>query len=218
MATTRKPTRKTTRKTPVPKRTARTAPKRKASAPKARAPVSNAGDGVYAPPPLGGEPERHCISALVKHEPGVLARVVGLFSGRGYNIESLTVSEVHTTKNLARINIVTIGTPRVLDQIRAQLGRLVSTVSVEDLTVVGPLVERELALVYTVGTGNERLESLRIADMFRARVVDSSHDHLIFEVSGNSAKVDAFIRLMEPLGLTEISRTGVVALNRGLEG
>ena len=190
------------------------APKRSASTPRRR-PRSQPHGVVYDIPRDGGVPERHCIAVLVQNEPGVLARVVGLFSGRGYNIESLTVSEVHAGRHLSRINIVTTGTPQILNQISSQLARLVPVASVSDLTLAGPVVERELALLRVAGHGAARLESLRIADMFRARVVDSSHDHLIFEVSGNSEKVDAFIRLMEGLGLTEISRTGVVALNRG---
>ena len=170
---------------------------------------------VYAASKDGAAEQRHCIAVLVRNEAGVLARVVGLFSGRGYNIESLTVSEVHTGRKLSRINIVTRGTPRTLEQICAQLERLVPVLSVADLTLIGASVERETALLRVIGSGTHRLESLRIADMFRARVVDSGHEHLIFEVTGDSGKVDAFIRLMEPIGLTEISRTGIVALNRG---
>ena len=170
---------------------------------------------VYAASKDQAHEQRHCIAVLVRNEAGVLARVVGLFSGRGYNIESLTVSEVHTGRKLSRINIVTRGTPRTLEQICAQLERLVPVLSVADLTLIGASVERETALLRVIGSGNHRLESLRIADMFRARVVDSGHEHLIFEVTGDSGKVDAFIRLMEPIGLTEISRTGIVALNRG---
>ncbi|MDA8001725.1 MAG: acetolactate synthase small subunit [Alphaproteobacteria bacterium] len=193
---------------------AKTKTKTRTKTPKRRARSREPGV-VYDVPATREEHSRHCIAVLVKNEPGVLARVVGLFSGRGYNIESLTVSEVHTSRRLSRINIVTSGSMQTLNQIIAQLSRLVPVVSVSDLTLEGPIVERELALLYVQGRDGRRLESLRIADMFRARVVDSSHGHLIFEVSGNSEKVDAFIRLMEPLGLAEISRTGVVALNRG---
>ncbi|MGR4000732.1 MAG: acetolactate synthase small subunit [Alphaproteobacteria bacterium] len=189
-------------------------PQTKTKTPKKRARSREPGV-VYDVPAIISEHSRHCIAALVKNEPGVLARVIGLFSGRGYNIESLTVSEVHVSNHLSRINIVTSGDLQTLNQIIAQLTRLVPVISVSDLTLSGPIVERELALLYVEGRGNQRLESMRIADMFRARVVDSSHSHLIFEASGNSEKIDAFIRLMEPLGLTEISRTGVVALNRG---
>ena len=159
--------------------------------------------------------ERHTFSVLVENEPGVLARVIGLFSGRGYNIESLTVAEVDRDKHLSRINLVTSGSPMVIEQIKAQLDRLVPIHSVSDLTRQGPYLERELALIKVVATGDKRVESLRIADIFRAHVVDSEIDSFVFEMTGNGDKLDAFIRLMTPLGLTEISRTGVVAITRG---
>ena len=152
------------------------------------------------------------------NEPGVLARVIGLFSGRGYNIESLTVTEVDPREKLSRITIVTSGTPQVLEQIKAQLDRLVPVHRVSDLTLEGPHVERELALVKVAGIGEKRVESLRIADIFRANVVDSSHDHFTFEMTGKSDKLDVFIDLMRPLGLVDVSRTGVVAIARGAKG
>ncbi len=157
----------------------------------------------------------HTLSVLVDNEAGVLARVIGLFSGRGYNIESLTVAEVDPAKNLSRITVLTSGTPMVIEQIKAQLGRLVPIHTVTDLTVEGPHVARELALIKVAGTGEPRVESLRIADIFRARVVDSSNDSFIFELTGASDKLNAFIDLMNPLGLVEVSRTGIVAINRG---
>lgn len=160
---------------------------------------------------------RHTIAVLVDNEPGVLARVIGLFSGRGYNIESLTVAEVDKLNNLSRITIVTSGTPMVIEQIKAQLGRLVPVHKVRDLTTSGPHVERELALVKVKGTGEKRVESLRIADIFRARVLDSTKDSFVFEVSGDTGKLNAFISLMEDLGLVDVSRTGVVAIARGVE-
>ena len=162
--------------------------------------------------------ERRTIAVLVDNEPGVLARVIGLFSGRGYNIESLTVTEVDPRERLSRITVVTSGTPPVLEQIKAQLDRLVPVHWVSDLTQAGPHVERELALVKVAGSGEKRVESLRIADIFRARVVDSSHDHFTFEMTGKSDKLDVFIDLMTPLGLVDVSRTGVVAIARGAEG
>ncbi len=157
----------------------------------------------------------HTIAVLVDNEPGVLARVIGLFSGRGYNIESLTVAEVDVKGSLSRITIATSGTPMVIQQIKAQLARLVPVHKVSDLTLEGPSVERELALVKVQGTGEPRVESLRIADIFRARVVDSSNDSFIFEIVGNTSKLDAFINLMEPIGLIDVSRTGVVGIARG---
>ncbi len=160
---------------------------------------------------------RHTIAVLVDNEPGVLARVVGLFSGRGYNIESLTVAEVDTTLDRSRINIVTSGDQMIIDQIRAQLERLVPVFNVVDLTEEGPSIERELALVRVVGKGENRIEALRVADIFRARAVDSTLGSFVFEVTGDSNKVNAFIDLMRPLGLREVSRTGVVAIARGAE-
>ncbi|WP_092620766.1 acetolactate synthase small subunit [Roseospirillum parvum] len=162
--------------------------------------------------------ETHTLSVLVDNESGVLARVVGLFSGRGYNIESLTVAEVDTRSRLSRITLVTSGTPMIIEQIKAQLGRLVPVHTVRDLTVEGPMVSRELALIKVAGTGERRVESLRIADIFRARVVDSTNDSFVFEIVGKTGKVEAFIKLMEPLGLVDISRTGVAAIARGSEG
>jgi len=157
----------------------------------------------------------HTIAVLVDNEPGVLARVIGLFSGRGYNIESLTVAEVQHEAGLSRITIVTTGTPMIIEQIKAQLGRLVPVHGVSDLTVEGPHVERELALIKVGGTGEVRVESLRIADIFRARVVDSTNESFVFEIVGDTGKLDAFIDLMKPLGLLDVSRTGVVAISRG---
>jgi len=157
----------------------------------------------------------HTISVLVDNEPGVLARVIGLFSGRGYNIESLTVAEVDIEKSLSRITIVTSGTEMIIEQIKAQLGRLVPVHRVSDLTLDGPHVERELALVKVVGVGEKRVESLRIADIFRARAVDSTNESFVFEIVGDTGKLDAFINLMRPLGLADVSRTGVAAIARG---
>jgi acetolactate synthase-1/3 small subunit len=158
---------------------------------------------------------RHTLSVLVDNEAGVLARVIGLFSGRGYNIESLTVAEVDPKEQVSRITVVTTGTAMVIEQIKAQLGRLVPIHKVSDLTLEGPSVERELALVKVAGTGDKRVESLRIADVFRARAVDSTNESFVFEIVGSTEKIDAFIKLMEPLGLVEVSRTGVVAIARG---
>ena len=162
--------------------------------------------------------ERHTIAVLVDNEPGVLARVIGLFSGRGYNIESLTVSETDAARHLSRITIVTRGTPMVIEQIKAQLDRLVPVHRVGDLTAMGPHVERELALVKVASTGDRRVESLRLADVFRAKVIDSTTESFVFEITGSTDKIEAFIRIMSPLGLVEVSRTGVVAITRGARG
>ena len=158
---------------------------------------------------------KHVIAVLVDNEPGVLARVVGLFSGRGYNIESLTVSEVDPVEIISRITIVTSGTAMIIEQIKAQLDRLVPVHRVADLTLEGSSVERELLLVKVKGGGEKRVEALRIADIFRARVVDSTTRSFVFEMTGSSDKIDAFIDLMTPLGLVDTCRTGVVAIARG---
>ncbi|WP_374444082.1 acetolactate synthase small subunit [Stella sp.] len=158
---------------------------------------------------------RHTIAVLVDNEPGVLARVIGLFSGRGYNIESLTVAEVDPAQHLSRITVVTSGTPMIIEQIKAQLDRLVPVHAVRDLTLSGKSVERELALIKVAGTGEKRIESLRLADIFRARVIDSTTESFVFEMTGSTEKLDAFVDLMRPLGLVDVSRTGVVAISRG---
>ena len=158
---------------------------------------------------------RHTIVVLVDNEPGILARVVGLFSGRGYNIESLTVAPVDEGRRLSRITIVTSGTDMVIEQIKAQLDRLVPVHKVADLTLEGPHVAREMALIKVVGKGEHRMEALRLADAFRARVVDATVESFVFEMTGAGEKLDAFIALMRPLGLAEVSRTGVVAIARG---
>ena len=159
--------------------------------------------------------ERHTLAVLVENEPGVLARVIGLFSGRGYNIDSLTVAEVDHTGHLSRITIVTSGTPQVIEQIKTQLGRIVSVHDVHDLTVEGASVERELAMFKVAGTGDKRVEALRLADIFRASVVDSTLESFVFEITGAPEKIDAFAELMRPLGLVEVARTGVAAVSRG---
>src|ERR1700675_5059963 len=158
---------------------------------------------------------RHTISVLVDNESGVLARVIGLFSGRGYNIESLTVAEVDPVEQLSRITVVTSGTPMIIEQIKNQLDRLVPIYKVRDLTIDGPSLERELALVKVRGTGEKRVESLRIADIFRARVVDATIESFVFEMTGSSAKLNAFIGLMRPLGLVDVARPGGAPLRGG---
>ena len=162
--------------------------------------------------------ETHTLSALVDNEPGVLARVIGLFSGRGYNIDSLTVTETSHEKHISRITIVTTGTPMVIEQIKAQLERLVPVHKVTDLTVNTRALERELALVKVAGKGDNRVEALRLGEAFRAQVVDASTEHFVFEVTGKSGKIEQFIQLMKPLGLVEVARTGIAAISRGAEG
>ncbi|MGB7318051.1 MAG: acetolactate synthase small subunit, partial [Planktotalea sp.] len=160
--------------------------------------------------------ETHTLAVIVDNEAGVLARVIGLFAGRGYNIESLTVAEIDHSGKLSRITVVTTGTPQVIEQIKAQLGRIVPVHQVHDLTVEGQSVERELALFKVEGKGEKRVEALSLADIFRANVVDSTLESFVFELTGTSEKIDAFADLMRPLGLSELARTGVAALSRGV--
>ncbi|WND02078.1 acetolactate synthase small subunit [Temperatibacter marinus] len=157
----------------------------------------------------------HTISLIVDNEAGVLARVIGMFSGRGYNIESLTVAEVDKARQRSRVTIVTSGTKMVIEQIKAQLDRIVSVAKVADLTIEGPHISRDLALIKVIGVGDKRVEALRLADVFRARVVDSTTSSFVFELTGAADKIDAFIELMQDLGLVEVARTGAVAVSRG---
>jgi acetolactate synthase I/III small subunit len=168
------------------------------------------------PPRLENEPiERHIIAVLVDNEAGVLARVIGLFSGRGYNIDSLTVAEVDHLGHTSRITIVTSGPAMMIEQIKAQLDRVVPVQKVVDLTSEGPHVEREMALVKVASTGDKRVEALRLSEAFRARVVDTTLESFVFELTGSPEKLDAFANLMRPLGLVDVCRTGVVAISRG---
>ncbi len=162
--------------------------------------------------------ETHTLSVLVQNEPGVLARVIGLFSGRGYNIDSLTVSETEHAKHMSRITIVTTGTPMVIQQIKHQLDRMIPVYRVVDMTLSTKSIERELAMVKVRGMGDPRIEALRLAEAFRARVIDATSDSFVFEITGASSKIDQFVTLMVPLGLVEVSRTGVAAISRGPEG
>lgn len=160
--------------------------------------------------------ETHTLAVVVDNESGVLARVIGLFSGRGYNIESLTVAETDHAAHMSRITVVTTGTPQVIEQIKAQLARMVPVHEVHDLTVEGPSVQRELALFKVAGKGEARIEALRLAEIFRAHVVDSTLESFVFEMTGTPEKIDSFAELMRPLGLREMARTGVAALSRGV--
>jgi acetolactate synthase-1/3 small subunit len=159
--------------------------------------------------------ERHTLSVMVDNEPGILARIAGLFTARGYNIESLTVSDVTADHAVSRITIVTSASAHVMEQILSQLDRLVPVHSVTDLTALGAHVERELALVKVAGTGDHRIEALRLADVYRARVVDATTSSFVFEVTGGREKIDTFVTLMREVGLIEVARTGIVAISRG---
>ncbi|MCB2112573.1 MAG: acetolactate synthase small subunit [Parvularculaceae bacterium] len=172
---------------------------------------------VYPVTSAQGAESESVLAAIVDNEPGVLARVVGLISARGYNIESLTVAEIDFEKHTSRITIVTRGTPAKIEQIKQQLGRLVPVRRVIDVTAEADALERELALVKVVGNGDERIESMRLAQIFRARPIDTTRESFVFEITGARDKINAFIDLMRPLGLTEISRTGVLSIRRGAE-
>ena len=171
----------------------------------------------YDPAPAEAQPRRATFAVIVDNEPGVLHRVVGLFSARGYNIESLTVAETDHAVHTSRITIVTRGAPQVLEQIRAQLDRMVETRQVRDLGGDPEAVERELALLKVKGSGPDRVEALRVADIFRARAIDTTAESFVFELTGAPGKIDKFEALMRPLGLVEVSRTGVLSIRRGAE-
>lgn len=172
---------------------------------------------VYGAAPVSDPILSHTLAVIVDNEPGVLAKVVGLFTGRGYNIESLTVAETDHSKKLSRITILCSGTVRIIEQIHHQLERLVPVKSVANLTLEGPHIERELALMKVVGKGQKRIEALQIAESFRAKSVDTTLESFVFELTGAPQKIDAFIDLMRPLGLIEVSRTGIAAMSRGKE-
>jgi acetolactate synthase-1/3 small subunit len=174
-------------------------------------PVPQSTQALFSDAELAAE-ERHTLVVLVDNEPGVLARVIGLFSGRGYNIESLTVAEIDAARALSRINIVTTGTPLVIEQIKNLLAKLVPVHSVQDLTVEGPHIERELALVKVIGERERLIGALRIADFMHARLVDSTPESFVFEMTGTTSEIDSFIHMLEPV---EVSRAGVVAISRG---
>ena len=181
--------------------------------PSASAPASSAYEMSHA----DSKEARATFAVIVDNEPGVLHRVVGLFAGRGYNIESLTVAETDARAHTSRITVVTSGTPEILEQIRAQLEKTVCVRDVHDVTNDPRGVERELALIKVKGVGDHRIEALRVADIFRARVIDTQLDSFVFELTGPSAKIDKFLRLMRPLGMTELSRTGVLSISRGTD-
>ncbi len=172
----------------------------------------------YSDPPASVENVQRTLSVLVDNEPGVLARVIGLFSGRGYNIDSLTVTETEHEKHLSRITVMTRGTPATIDQIKHQLERMVPVHRVVDLTLLGEPLERELALIKVAGKGNDRIEALRLAEIFKCNVIDASTEHFIFELTGRSSKIEQFIAIMTGLGLVEVSRTGIAAIGRGKQG
>ena len=174
---------------------------------------------THYPDPTRVEPvNRHTLAVIVDNEPGVLARIAGLFSGRGYNIESLTVSETESQKHLSRITIVTTGTNAVIEQIKSQLERLVPVHRVVDLTIQGEAIERELCLVKVVGDGDHRVEALRLASAFGARTLDATLSSFVFELTGTTDEIERFIALMTAVGLAEVSRTGIAAMSRGKEG
>ena len=178
-------------------------------------PTKSVPQSHYVGPGAAQEVVSRTLSVLVDNEPGVLARVIGLFSGRGYNIDSLTVTETEHEKHLSRITIITRGTPNVIEQIKHQLERLVPIHHVHDLTLEGRSLERELALIKISGRGEKRIEALRLAEIFRASVIDASTEHFVFEITGRTSKIEQFIQIMTELGLVEVARTGIAAIGRG---
>jgi acetolactate synthase-1/3 small subunit len=180
--------------------------------------TTNPSTSHYPAAPAAQGIETHTLSVLVDNEPGVLARVIGLFSGRGYNIDSLTVSETEHEKHVSRITIVTRGTPMVIEQIKNQLDRLIPIHRVIDVTLAGPAIEHELAMIKVRGTGDIRADALRVANDFDARVIDDTTESFVFEVTGSTDKIERCIALLLPLGLVEVSRSGIVAITRGARG
>jgi len=159
------------------------------------------------------------IALLVDNESGVLGRVIGLFSARGYNLESVTVNEVDHEKGLSRITLITRGNDEVIALIMALLERLVPVHEVHNLTLDSPHIEREVGMIKVVNEDCEgRASAQKLADRFGARTIDSTPESFIFELSDTSEKIDKFIHLMEPHGIREICRTGVTAIARGTEG
>jgi acetolactate synthase I/III small subunit len=193
-----------------------TQPRHFASGPSSQ-PKSHDMKSHYSDAPKAQPVARHTLSVIVDNEPGVLARIAGLFSGRGYNIESLTVSETEHEKHVSRITIVTAGTADVIEQIKHQLERLVPVHKVTDLTVQGEALERELALVKVVGKGDQRVEALRLAAAFGARTLDATLTSFVFEFTGTTEEVERFLRIMSDVGLAEVARTGIAAMSRGTE-
>ena len=181
-------------------------------------PMEHSTTSHYPTAPKAEPTARHTLAVTVDNEPGVLARIAGMFSGRGYNIESLTVSETEHAAHVSRITIVTSGTAHVIEQIKSQLERLVPVHSVRDLTVQGEAIERELALVKVAGKGEHRVEALRLASAFGARTLDATVTSFIFELTGGTDEIDRFIAMMAVVGLVEVSRTGIAAMSRGPEG
>ncbi len=179
---------------------------------------STASQSHYSGPARVEDIVQRTLAVVVDNEPGVLSRIAGLFSGRGYNIDSLTVTETEHAKHQSRFTIVTKGTPAVIDQIKAQLDRMVPVHSVTDLTLTGEPIERELALIKVVGKGDKRIEALRLAEIFKAEVIDASTKHFVFQMTGRSIDIERFIAIMMDLGLVEVSRTGIAAIRRGVEG
>lgn len=179
--------------------------------------MSSSSQSHYAVAPVTDDKNRHAIAVIVDNESGVLSKVIGLFSGRGYNIESLTVCSINEKNTISRITIVTIGNEMIIEQIKAQLARLVPVHSVDDLTMHGKHIEKEIALLKVVASGAERREALRLANIFGAKVSDATLKSFVFTISGNSDKINAFVEIMRVLGLNEIARSGVVALNRGIK-
>ena len=156
--------------------------------------------------------ENHILSLMVENQPGVLSRIAGLFSGRGFNIESLCVAET-TDPNISRVTLVTTGKMNIVEQIKKQLNKLINVLKVFDFTGVSH-VERELVLLKIRAKPEYRAEILRLVDIFRSRVVDVGTDYYMVEVTGDQGKIKAFLDLLEPMGIKEIARTGLIALPR----
>ena len=168
---------------------------------------------VYDSPKVGTDINRHILTILVDNEPGVLARVVGMFSGRGYNIDSLNVAEVVTNEHLSRITIVTHGTSEVVDLIRKQLMTIVPVHSVTNLENEGSPVEAEVALIYLEINESNKKDAFNICDFYRARKIENENNSIIFEIAGASDRINSFIKEINEISKIEIVRSGPVAIS-----
>ena len=175
--------------------------------------MNNSNKSVYDSPNLVSAIKRHILTILVDNEPGVLARVIGMFSGRGYNIDSLNVAEVSNDQHLSRITIVTEGTSEVVNQIEKQLLRIVPVHSVTNLNQEGSAVEAEVALVFIDVKEDNRKKIYEICDFYRARKIENEHNSIIFEIAGASERINRFIIEIEEITKVEIVRSGPVAIS-----
>ncbi|HRY29238.1 MAG TPA: acetolactate synthase small subunit [Elusimicrobiota bacterium] len=170
-------------------------------------------DGATDIVKTNGKKDRHTLSCLVENKAGVLARVSGLFSARGYNIDSLAVGETEIP-DVSRMTIVVKGDEKILEQVLKQLDKLVDVIKVSDYRAT-PHIERDLALIKVKANKSNRSELMQICDIFRTKIIDVAADAVVIEATGDEEKIQAFLEMLEPFGVMEMSRTGIVAIARG---